>query len=264
MLDYYDAWSSIQMIITDTTAVNTGHKNGVVKKIQTEMLKNGLLEPQYIGCQHHILDRILMHILDFFIKTVSRNPCVNYDFVDEVLQKYAVLKLEYSGDVPLKQQENPGWRDDFQFLFELCEGYRIYRNLKKLPMIKWRQLPSLHAARWNSRAIYSLIAYFLLPDWRNRLEVVNNFIANEWQASWFSGQMNNNELTTRLSIAIENLKCPPAMKCFKTHWSFQESRIAVPRTNIIAERGVKLMTELKGTCKHDKYLNLKFVATNSL
>ena len=34
VLNHYDAWSSIKIIITDTIAVNTGQQNGVEKKIQ--------------------------------------------------------------------------------------------------------------------------------------------------------------------------------------------------------------------------------------
>ena len=29
ILDYFELWASIKMIVTDTTAVNTGRKNGV-------------------------------------------------------------------------------------------------------------------------------------------------------------------------------------------------------------------------------------------
>ena len=60
------------------------------------------------------------------------------------------------------------------------------------------------------------------------------------------------------------LQCSPAQNCFQKHWSLQKSRVDVPRSNIIAERGVKLMEELKAGCKSDKNLNLKFVATNTL
>lgn len=71
LLDEYDAWSSIQMIVCDTTPVNTGRLNGVVVQIQKEILRKGFPEPQYIGCQHHILDRILKHVLDFFLFQIS-------------------------------------------------------------------------------------------------------------------------------------------------------------------------------------------------
>ena len=133
-----------------------------------------------------------------------------------------------------------------------------------MPIIKWRQLPSLHAARWNSRATYCLLAFFLLPQWRMKLETVVIFLAYEWQKAWFSGQMYNEEEAQSLSAAIHNLKCPPAMTCFKIYWVQQPSRLDVPRTNIIAKRNVKLMEELKEHCKSDKYLSLKFVATNIL
>jgi hypothetical protein len=81
-----------------------------------------------------------------------------------------------------------------------------FQEQKNFPIIKWRQLPSLHAARWNSRAIYCIIAYFLLPEWRKDLEIVVGFVAYEWQEAWFSGQMYNPEITISLSKAIENLK----------------------------------------------------------
>ena len=264
LLDEYDAWSSIQMIVCDTTPVNTGRLNGVVVQIQKEVMKKGFPEPQYIGCQHHILDRILKHVLDFFIETQSRKPSINYEFIDEVLQKYADLQQNYRGELHLAKSENPGWRNDFKFLFELCTAFRFYKEKNKLPFIKWRQLPSLNAARWNSRAIYCFIAYFLLPNWRKKLETIVNFLANEWQKAWFSGQVFSEESTAFLSSAIHNLKCPQAIRCFETHWSQEPSRIDVPRTNIIAERNVKLMEELHEHCRSDKYLNLKFLATNSL
>jgi hypothetical protein len=43
LLDEYGAWESIQMIIFDTTAVNTGRVNGVVVQLQkNEMEKKKL------------------------------------------------------------------------------------------------------------------------------------------------------------------------------------------------------------------------------
>ena len=50
VIDEYDAWSSIKMIICDTTAENTGRSNGVVARIQRAMNGKGLDMPQYIGC----------------------------------------------------------------------------------------------------------------------------------------------------------------------------------------------------------------------
>ena len=53
------------MIISDATAVNTGHRNGVVARLQRQLQQKGQDEPQFIGCQHHTLDLVLWHLLDF-------------------------------------------------------------------------------------------------------------------------------------------------------------------------------------------------------
>src|SRR6218665_3817405 len=36
LLDEYNAWRSVKLIISDTTAVNTGHRNGVVARLQRQ------------------------------------------------------------------------------------------------------------------------------------------------------------------------------------------------------------------------------------
>jgi hypothetical protein len=64
VLDEYNLWKSIKMIVTDATAVNTGRKNGVVVKLQDKFAKKGISQPQFIACQHHILDRILRLVMD--------------------------------------------------------------------------------------------------------------------------------------------------------------------------------------------------------
>ena len=47
------------MIITDTTNVNTGKRNGVVVKLKSMFEVKGVTIPQFIGFQRHVLDRIL-------------------------------------------------------------------------------------------------------------------------------------------------------------------------------------------------------------
>ena len=44
--------------------------------------------------------------------------------------------------------------------------------------------------------------------------------------------------------ALTEIKCVAALKCFTKRWGKEDSAINIPRTNIIAERGVKLMEEL--------------------
>ena len=44
------------MIVTDTTAVKSDMKNGVVIILQRQQKLLNLSVAQYAGCQHHILD----------------------------------------------------------------------------------------------------------------------------------------------------------------------------------------------------------------
>ncbi|KAL7632014.1 UNVERIFIED_CONTAM: hypothetical protein RMT77_017664 [Armadillidium vulgare] len=231
IIDDYDTWSSIKMIICDTTVVNTDHKNGVVVKIQQKMLQMGLNMPQYIGCQHHVFNKILKPVLDFYLKHFTGNN-LNYTFIDEITEVYEVLKKSYTPEVEMLVVENPGWRDDFRFLYILCLAFQQYKeNNLAISTIYL-------SARWNSRAIYFLIAYFLLPNWREILETPVTFIAFGWPEVWFSNQRFNNEIYDKLLSIIKETKCRTAEKCFKTHCSKENSVIDIPRSNIIAERGI--------------------------
>ena len=62
----------------------------------------GFTFPQFVSFQHHVLDRILRHVMDFFIGSEAG--------VDE--------QIDYL---------NPGWRADFKFLNELCRSYEFYK-----------------------------------------------------------------------------------------------------------------------------------------
>ena len=79
------------MIVCDTTAVNTGSKNGVVVRLQGKFQDLGI-ETVYIGCQHHILDRVLKHVFDQLFGESSASPDINYPFVTNILQNYEHLK----------------------------------------------------------------------------------------------------------------------------------------------------------------------------
>lgn len=58
LLDEYSVWSNINMIICDPTAVDTGRKNGVVAKLQSQFIQKDLGAYQFIGCQHNIFDLV--------------------------------------------------------------------------------------------------------------------------------------------------------------------------------------------------------------
>ena len=115
------------MIVSDTTAVNTGKGNGVVVQLQRKMQCLGLIAPQYMGCQHHVLDRLLWHILDYFFPSQSRSLTVEYDFVFKILNSYEELKKEYNREAEVIVDKKLGWRADFKFLYVLCLSYRWYK-----------------------------------------------------------------------------------------------------------------------------------------
>lgn len=262
LLDEYKAWQSVKMIISDTTAVNTGYKNGIVTRLQKEFQSKGLLEPQFIGCQNHILDLILRHLLDFFTPTASQKPQMNYDFVEIISVEYYSLQEKYVGDIALPIFNNLGWRDDFRYLFEICEAYKLHISSNKFPIIKWRKLPCLNNARWNSRGTFALMAYFLLPDYRKKLKPFCNFISTTWASAWFSNQIFDGNVYDKLLTDLLKLNCTKAINCLQKHWVNQPSVLDVPRSNIISERAVKIMEDIHATCKNDKYLHLKFVNSN--
>ena len=264
LLDEYDAWNSIQMVVSDTTNVNTGKKGGVVAMLNNIFVNEKKLnKPQYIGCQHHILDTIIKKVLDKYFPIKSQSPNINYSFVDDIVNGYETLKTEYAGEEMMPPYKNPGYRDDFRLLYDLCEAHKFYTMTGKLPIIKWpRKLPSLHNARWNSRGIFALIAYFLLPDLRPDLTRACKFIAGGWSRAWFCDQTFSENRYHDLREAIIEVDSEKALKSFENHWNKNPSKMDVPRTNICAERGVKDMEKVYDTCNELKYINCKFILKN--
>lgn len=169
---------------------------------------------------------------------------LNYELVVEVIKQYNVSQQSYKLEIEIIPVQHPGWRDDFKFLYEFCRAFRFLKKTDTNPVIKWRKLQSLYNAKWNSRAIYALISYFLISKWRILLKILCTFISNTWQETWFSNQMCNAEIHRKLMDGIFEWNCSAAMKCFVTYWNVERSVVDIPRTNICAEIVVKLMEEL--------------------
>ena len=199
--------------------------------------------------------------MNFLIQEPISKPELNYSFIDKLTGNYVALQADYhfvaTDDV--NTGKNPGWRDDFKFLYELCQAYRHYKTTSHWPGISWKKLPNLHQARWNSRAIYTVIAFFLLPEWRSNLAPVCDFICYEWVNAWFHSQHYNETSFNKLLSSLTKTKCKKAIKCLETHWLVEESLIDISRSNQIAERAVKLMEELHAKIE---FLNLKFIGKN--
>ena len=104
---------------------------------------NGVVARQFIGCQHHILDLVLQHLLGYLFTIDSKTLNINYQFIKEVLAEYEDLQKSYSGKEKILMHKNPGWRDDFRFLFELCEAYNFYKKEGHCSQVQLHKLPSL-------------------------------------------------------------------------------------------------------------------------
>lgn len=260
-LDKFDLWKSIKMIVSDTTNVNTGKKNGVVTLLQQHYRVVGLPEPQYVGCQHHILDLILRYVMDELLGGKTSSPNIAYTFVTELLNEYENLKENYDQNETILNFVNIQWRDDMQYLHELGAAFRHYEKYKTFPYIHFRPLPLLSNARWNSRAIFAILCFILMPEYRNELLPICKFVCGAWYDVWFSNHSFNKEDFSTLKASLVSFK--NAHACFLRHWIKKDSAILnQQRSNICAERAIKAIQEIYPLCKNSRTLNLKYISLN--
>lgn len=259
LLEKFNLLKSIKMIITDTTNVNTGRKSGVVTLLQNHYRSLSLPPPQYIGCQHHILDLILRHVMDEIFGAKTSSPNIEYTFVLEITNSYDCLRNSYVQNDGKIDIQNIKWRDDMQYLYELCISFRYYMKNGKFPYIIFKPIPPISNARWNSRAILAILAFVLLPEFRTSLNPVCEFIAGAWFDIWFSDHCFNPSNYATLKQATISFK--KAHTCFLRHWVEEASAIpGQQRSNICAERAIKVAQDIYPLCKSINSLNLKFIS----
>lgn len=259
VLDEFNLWGSIVMIVADTTSVNTGKKTGVVVRLQQMFEEKGHPKPKFISCQHHVLDRVLRVVMDDELHGSTKSPNIEYFFVQDLMSNYDQLKAAFSnGKTEIK--ETGGWRDDMKFLFHLTRVFRHFTERSEIPFVKFKQIPNICNARWNSRAILALLAFILMPETRNRLRKICSFISYSWADHWFSSQLFRAEDFEELSVALNDY--PTALKCLKTHWKTDESPINIARSNQCCERAIKVMQDLYNSCRNKDNLPLRFILSN--
>lgn len=261
-LNKFDLWKSIQMIICDTTNVNTGKKNGIVTLLQNYYQSMSIPPPQFIGCQHHVLDLVLRHVMDEVLDGKTSSPNISYNFVTELLNNYEDLKRSYNQNDVLVKCINLKWRDDMQFLYELGNAFRYFEKNGRFPYINFKSLPPISNARWNSRAIYAILAFILLPTHQETLHPICKFICDVWYDIWFSNHCFHKNNFSSLNNSLINFK--KAHESFLRHWVPEPSKIPnQQRSNICAERAVKIVQDIFPLCKTTRTLNLKFISYNN-
>lgn len=260
VLDEFDIWAAIKILICDTTSVNTGKRNGVIIRLQRLFLKKGLDPPQFISCQHHVLDRILRLVMDAEIGENTKSPNIEYPFVSNLMSNYEELKGRFINGKDIITDKS-GWRDDMKFLYHLTRVFRFYiENEKNMPFVNFQKIPNISNARWNSRAILAILAFILIPNMRSSLEKVCNFISYDWADYWFSDQTYKIYDFERLSESLRPYK--KALKCLQTHWKREPSMLNIPRSNQCAERAIKIMQDLYFMCQKKEKLHLRFILSN--
>ena len=158
--------------MSDTEPTNTGRHNGVITKLIRDF-PLARFEP----CRMHVLDLVLKHQFSLYFTTTTTSSNLPYKFVQNMQSDWKNLREEYllqckdyeapeERDLPLKEER----RKDYKFLLQLVKTIRWYRS-SNFP----KQQVSSSNARWNSRAIYSLLAELCnVGDERNTS--INNFI----------------------------------------------------------------------------------------
>ena len=171
MLDDYDLWSSIKVIVSDTTVANTGECLGAVTRLQNHFEDIGQEKPVFIGCQHHILDAIWKHVFNDHFGGTPTSPNLSYPFIARLTEEYEQLKEVFNNTGKLlKKIECDWWRDDMAFLHHLISCYKVFKTSQTFPKVNFQSLPALSNARWNSRAIYTLLAFILMSELQQKAE----------------------------------------------------------------------------------------------
>ena len=259
VIEEFNLWPSIKMIVADTTSVNTGKKSGVVVRLQQKFIDKGYEAPQFVSCQHHVLDRILCLVMNDELGCDSRSPEIEYFFVCEVTKNYDQLRSTFENGTETITDKG-GWRDDMKFLYHLTRVLQFYHQHGRFPFVEFKAIPNISNARWNSRAILALLAYILIPSARSRLRNVCLFITNVWADLWFSDQIFRESDFQKMNETLILYKS--ALTCLETHWIREPSAINIPRTNQCCERAVKIMQEVYSVCKDKSNIPLRFLLSN--
>jgi hypothetical protein len=192
---------NISCIVSDTEPTNTGSKGGVIALVK-QRFPHVVFEP----CRLHVLDLILKHEMQHLLgKTPTTGPLIPYNFVSTLQSNWSFNRNKYLAacqhpvssfpDLP----ENESRRDDYRFLLELTKAVRTLKQLGERRYVNIPRSPSsISLARWNSKAIYSLMHELFLETANADICSLNNFIVNQWAPVWFGirdladwGKLNN-------------------------------------------------------------------------
>ena len=159
VLEEYNLWSAVKMIVADTASVNTGKKNGVVVRLSKKRIFSAKRFDKllFISCQHPMFNRILCVVMDEEIGGSTKSPNIEYPFVPQLINSYEELQTKFVNGTELIVDKS-GWRDDMKFLHHLTLVFKSYEEKGHFPLVNFQKIPNISNACWNSRAVLSILA----------------------------------------------------------------------------------------------------------
>ena len=148
-------------------------------------------KPLYYPCQLHEMDKSLKIFIEECYSNFkkSTSPQINLDIVDNIKSNFQALIHSYGLHVPpttsIFQINSIHLRGVYNYLYLF---WKAFYSSKVYPSIYFK-LPPMNDARWNSKAFFFFMAYFLLPDMRKTIENVVNFLDDLLCANWFNANL---------------------------------------------------------------------------
>ena len=190
------------------------------------------------------LDTILKHALNDHFGGTPTLPNLSYPFIARLTEEYAQLKEAFDNTGKLSEKiECDRWQDYMAFLHHLIPCYEFFKTSQTFPKVNFQSLPALSNARWNSRAIHTLLAFILMPQFWQKAKAACDFISGTRNDIWFSAPFFNLADFDHLSEACQ--EHPKALKSLRKFCSKEPTQ----RSNICAERAIKVMQDLLPLCR---------------
>ena len=161
VLEKYNFWSAVKMIVADTISVNTGKKNIIVVRLKRIFSAKGFDKPLFISCQNHVLDRILRVMMGEEIEGSTKSPNIEYPFVPHLMNSYEELQAKFVNGTEVNIDKS-GWRDDMKFLHHLILAFKFYEEKGHFSLVNFQKIPNISNASWNSRAVLAILAFVLI------------------------------------------------------------------------------------------------------
>ena len=133
VLEEYNLWGAVKMIVANTTSVNTGKKNGVIVRLKLIFSAKGFDKQLFISCQHHVFNRILCVVMDKEIEGSTKSPSIEHPFVPQLMNCYEELQAKFVNGTEVIIDKSD-WGEDMKFLHHLTLVFKFYEEKRHFPL----------------------------------------------------------------------------------------------------------------------------------